>query len=337
MKADHSIISIVTPFKNTSSFLNEMIDSVIKQTYQNWELILVDDHSTDDSYQIVERYTIKDKRIKVFKNPKSGIISALREAYSHTEGDYITRMDSDDIMVSNKLDIMRSNLLQYGNGNIAIGLVKYFSDTGLGEGFKNYEGWLNRLTVKGANYSELYKECVIPSPCWMIHRDDFEKCGGFEFDTYPEDYDLVFRLYKNGINCIPCNEVLHYWRDYSSRASRTHPNYSDNTFMELKLKYFLELHHNAEVPLVIWGAGAKGKRLAQLLNEQKIDFNWVCDNPKKIGKEIYGHYLASFALIDELDHSQNIISVANTNAQKEIKEYFRLKGKEPMKDYFFFC
>jgi glycosyltransferase involved in cell wall biosynthesis len=335
--SDNPLISIVTPFKNTSAFLNEMIDSVIGQTYQNWELILIDDHSTDDSFQIVKNYTINDSRIRVFRNPRSGIISGLREAYSHTKGVYITRMDSDDIMVSNKLEKMLGHLLQFGTGHIAIGLVKYFSDRGIGDGYRNYESWLNGLTLKGENYSELYKECVIPSPCWMLHRDDFESCGGFDLDIYPEDYDLVFRLYKNQIKCVPCDEVLHYWRDYAYRASRTHPNYSDNTFMDLKLKYFLELHYNTEKPLVVWGAGAKGKRIAKLLNEKNIDFNWVCDNPKKIGKEIYGHYLASFDLIDSLDNAQNIISVANSKAQVEIKKYFTLKNKKSMEDYFFFC
>ena len=62
--------------------------------------------------------------------------------------------------------------------------------------FFKYEKWINGLTLTGNNYTEIYKECVIPSPCWLIHRNDFENCDGFEPNIYPEDYDLTFRFYK---------------------------------------------------------------------------------------------------------------------------------------------
>ena len=62
------LVSILTPFKNVSLYLDECIKSIINQNFTNWELLIVDDHSTDDSYAIVENYAIKDARIKLFKN-----------------------------------------------------------------------------------------------------------------------------------------------------------------------------------------------------------------------------------------------------------------------------
>ena len=331
------LVSIVTPFKNTGVFLDEMLTSVINQTYQNWELLIVDDHSTDNSYELVQSYASKDSRIKLYTNPQSGIITALREAYSRSKGDLITRMDSDDIMSDNKLESMVADLEKSGVGNVALGLVKYFAEKGIGEGFRGYEKWLNELTLTGQNYQDLYKECVIPSPCWMVHKEDLDKVGGFTLDRYPEDYDLVFRFYEGGLNCIPNDQVLHHWRDYSTRASRTDKNYADNTFMDLKLSYFLKLHRIPSKPLVVWGAGGKGKTIAKVLSNLDIDFHWVCDNPKKIGKEIYGKTMLGFQVIDELDNAQNIITVANPKAQDEIRSFFVKREKRSLVDFFFFC
>jgi hypothetical protein len=228
-------------------------------------------------------------------------------------------------------------LQKHGRKHIALGLVKYFSKSGIGDGYAKYESWLNELTSKGTNYSEIYKECVIPSPCWMIHRDDLITCDAFNPNSYPEDYDLTFRFYKNDIKCIPSNNLLHYWRDYSSRASRTDDNYAENHFLGLKLKYFLELNYNPSRPLVIWGAGQKGKTIAKLLQKSEVSFIWICDNPKKIGKHIYDVELFNFEHLKTLQNPQSIITVANSIEQQIIKSYFSSIEMQAMKDYFFFC
>jgi len=331
------LISILIPFKNTTQFLPECLDSILKQTYSNWELLIIDDSSTDDSYQIVNNYVKEDKRIKLYKNKGEGIIAALRLAFEKSSGSYITRMDSDDIMSINKLEVLLNNLLLHGRKHLATGLVSYFSEQGINDGYKSYENWLNKLILKGKNYSEIYKECVIPSPCWMVHKEDLLACEAFNPDNYPEDYDLAFRFYKNQLKVIPCDKVLHYWRDYSYRTSRTHEHYAQNYFLEIKLTYFLELDYNNSRPLVIWGAGNKGKAIAKMLIEKQVDFVWVCNNPKKIGKHIYDKKLHSFIHLKGLNNAQSIITVANKESQQTIRSFFISSSKVAMKDYFFFC
>ena len=332
-----TLISIVMPVKNTSEFLNECLDSILKQNYTNWELLAVDDGSTDNSMAILNEYALKDNRIKVFSNIGSGIIDALRLAYSKSAGELITRMDSDDVMSREKLQVLSDNLLNAGKGNIAVGLVKYFSEDGVGEGFEKYEKWLNSLTVSGNNFEDIYKECTIPSPCWMVYREDLNKCGAFNPNRYPEDYDLTFRFYINNLKSVPCNKVLHHWRDYPTRTSRTDEHYADNTFLEIKTDYFLELEYDKQKNLVVWGAGGKGKVLAQKLINQYIEFYWICDNPKKIGKHIYDKELLAFEELDSIENSQSIVTVANPIAQKEIRAFFEERGQQSMKDFFFFC
>ncbi len=331
------LISILTPFKNTAQFLPECVESIINQDYSNWELVIVDDHSTDESYKIVDEFAQIDSRIQLLKNDGDGIIDALKLALKNSKGSYVTRMDSDDVMTPDKLEILLSNLLSHGKNHIAMGMVKYFSENGIGAGYARYEIWLNELTKFGNNYSEIYKECVIPSPCWMVHKDDLLNCAAFNPNRYPEDYDLTFRFYKQGIKCIPCNKVLHHWRDYSTRTSRTHEHYAQNYFLKLKIHYFLELDYDHKRLLTIWGAGSKGKEIANLLKEKKIPFVWICNNPKKIGKRIYGIELHSFKHLKSIKLPQSIVTVANEGAQSYIRNYFHEQKMKPMTDYFFFC
>ncbi|WP_370103957.1 glycosyltransferase family 2 protein [Winogradskyella sp.] len=332
-----SLVSILIPFKDTEPFIEECITSIINQSYTNWEVIFVDDNSVDSSFTAVEKFSKKDNRIKLLKNKGNGIIEALRTAFKASKGDYITRMDSDDIMTSNRLEIMVESLLKHGKGHLAVGQVKYFRKDGVSDGYARYERWINALTEKGTNYSEIYKECVIPSPCWMLHREDFIACEGFEPNRYPEDYDLTFRFYKAKYKCIPCDKVLLHWRDYSTRTSRTHEHYAINYFLDIKVHYFLELDYESARPFTIWGAGNKGKTVVKLLIEKQIPFYWICDNEKKIGKEIYGQQLLDFNYLSELSKPQSIVTVANEDEQKTIKSYFEKQNMKSMIDYFFFC
>jgi FlaA1/EpsC-like NDP-sugar epimerase len=103
------------------------------------------------------------------------------------------------------------------------------------------------------------------------------------------------------------------------------------------LYYFLKLHHNNRRPLTVWGAGNKGKSIARDLIQQNISFDWLCDNPKKIGKNIYGQKMRHFKYLLKLEKPQSIVTVANEEAQEMIKNYFSNLGQYPMADYFFFC
>ena len=331
------LVSILIPFKNTAPFLEECLNSILTQTYINWEVLAINDNSNDGSLGIVERYANNDTRIKVYNNTGNGIINALRTAYSLSQGKFITRMDSDDVMTPKRLAVMVADLLNKGMGHVAIGQVKYFSEKGISDGYNRYEKWLNELTAKGRNYSELYKECVIPSPCWMVYKKDLDACAGFEPNAYPEDYDLAFRFYEQGLKVIPSSEVLLLWRDYDHRTSRTSEHYAHNYFLDIKLRYFIKLHLELDKNLVVWGAGNKGKQIAKALLAKGINFQWICNNPKKIGREIYGKILLPIHSLEQLPNAQSIITVANTDEQQHIRTYFKEHKKRPMQDYFFFC
>ena len=331
------LVSILTPFRNTGSYLPACITSILNQSYDNWELLLVNDSSSDNSSQIVESFAKNDTRIKLLNNHGIGIIHALRLAMANSSGQFITRMDSDDVMATTKLETMVNTLVTNGKGYIALGKVAYFSHTKVSAGYLAYEAWLNSLTKRGTNFEEIYKECPIASPCWMIYKEDLEKCGAFNYNNYPEDYDLCFRFYKAGYKCLPSTALLHHWRDYDTRTSKTNKNYNLEAFNKLKASYFLELDYDDSRPLVVFGAGLKGKIVAKELLKQNILFHWISMNPNKSNKRIYEQELLGMNSFNKLENPQSIITFAHAESQKQFHKYFKKPQMKQNKDYFLFC
>ena len=331
------LVSIVITAKNAGQYVHACLESILHQTYQNWECIITDDHSDDDTSAIINRLALKDGRFICLSNDGNGIIDGLRCSYRHSRGQLITRMDADDIMVPTKLELMVSALTEVGEGHLAVGEVAYFSEDGVGGGYKKYAFWLNSLTRSAANFSEIYKECVIPSPCWMVYRHDFKRSGGFNSDVYPEDYDLCFRYRQSGLKIKPIPKVIHRWRDHETRASRNDPHYKDNRFLQLKCDWFLKEDYNRNKNLVLYGAGKKGKWIAKFLVSKKIPFTWITNNEKKIGRDIYGVCLTSETAIDSLRNVQMIIAVAKPTEQEEIVRDLETLGHLKGIDYFLFC
>lgn len=93
------IISIIIPVYNAEKTLNRCVDSVLNQTFHDWELLLIDDGSKDRSMYLCDEYALKDKRIKVFHKKNGGVSSARNMGLDYARGEWITFVDSDDLFV----------------------------------------------------------------------------------------------------------------------------------------------------------------------------------------------------------------------------------------------
>ncbi len=319
------------PAKNVENYIDECIDSIVNQTYSYWELIVVDDGSSDATLSKLFEWSSRDSRIKVFQNSGIGIIDALVFGENVASGQLITRMDSDDKMTVDKLQLFVDQMQASGPGHVAVGLVKYFADFEIQNGYREYEKWLNDLTICNSNYSQIFKECVIPSPNWIMFRNDFDRIGGFGSAQYPEDYDLCFRMWRFGIKVVGLNKITHFWRDYAERTSRNDPNYLDNMFLSLKVKYLLEYSERKE-NMIVWGAGRKGKSIARIFSDQNVAFRWVCNSESKWGRHIYGVELEPTSRVSELVGCVVLVLVAGP-AQKEVVEFLQSNNI----DYLLFC
>ena len=94
-------ISIIVPVYNSEKTLNRCVDSILSQTFQDWELLLIDDGSTDRSGKLCDEYALKDQRIKVFHKKNGGVSSARNIGLDHAKGEWITFIDSDDEIPKN--------------------------------------------------------------------------------------------------------------------------------------------------------------------------------------------------------------------------------------------
>lgn len=336
--AQRPLVSIVMAIKDTAIYLPECLDSILAQTYPNWELIAVNDHSTDETPQILEAYAKKDSRIRVYHSDTPKLIPTLQYGYRYVNGTLINRMDSDDRMPDYKLEVLVNEWLKYGKGTVIAGGTEHFVEDGeVGEGFLKYERWLNAVAKNGTHYQEIYRECVIPSHCWLIHKDDFDAVDAFNPLVYPEDYDLCFRFYRKKLKVIGIDKILHHWRDRSNRISRTWDEYKDNRYFELKLRFFYELDRDRERPLVLWGAGRNGKDMARLIQSYNDEFYWVCDNENKIGKDIYGVRMHHFSQVLALKQPQLMIVVSSPDGKAEIQALLNDWKLQPVEDYWFFA
>ncbi|MBT8327161.1 MAG: glycosyltransferase [Bacteroidia bacterium] len=324
------MISILMPVKNAEPYLKGCIESIIKQSYTNWQLVAVDDSSTDNSYQILKDFSSTYSNIEVFRSNGTGIIDALRLAYKSSLGDFVHRMDADDLMPINKLELFMEH---WQPKAIVSGKIKYFTDEGeIGDGFNKYQAWINGLMEANNLWKDPYLECSLPSPAWLMKRSDFEDIGAFRSSLLPEDYDLMFRIYASKIEVITIKETVHFWRDSLDRTSRNEPQYFPIAYFPIKVHYFLQIDRNTK-PLLLWGAGRKGKLIAKLLIAQNEKFTWITNNQNKIGLSIYGIRMHGEDEIN-LTEFQTILAISSPRDKKGVIE--KLK-KQNYSDFFWFC
>jgi glycosyltransferase involved in cell wall biosynthesis len=321
---------------NAGQFLGDCLKSISEQQKSNFaiETIIIDDHSTDDSFVEARDWCSRQDNAICLKNRGTGIIEALNMGYEQTKGSFISRMDADDIMPPDKLVNLWS---PFSNPDISLttGRVQYFA-TGkeLLDGYIRYEKWLNTLISEHRPFSEIYRECPIASPNWMIRKSTFDKSGAFRSLVYPEDYDLVMRWKNAGIvpHCV--NELTHVWRDHQDRTSRTSEHYADNRFIQLKVKWFLksEIHDGTEIRL--HGSGKKARAIAKELLAHGAVFRWYTGNEKKVGNDIYGVQVRYESEIQLEGKFKIILAISSPADIEEILKKYHAAGFGNGVEYF---
>lgn len=202
-------VSIVTPLYNSEQFIAETIESVARQTHQNWEHIIVDDCSTDTSYAIAHRYAQTDPRIKLVRNAvNSGVSESRNTGLSHVRGNYIAFIDSDDLWETDKLRIQLELLKQRGASLVYSAYVRV-----------DEQGkFLNNVTVPAqVNFKKMLESNFIPLLTGIV-RTDLVKGHRLKFESIAkndgrEDYIFWLNILEKE-NCVAygTNQVLARYR-----------------------------------------------------------------------------------------------------------------------------
>ena len=209
-------ISVIMPVYNGEKFLREAIESILNQTYSDFEFIIANDGSTDKTLDIIIEYQEVDPRIVILKGEKQGLVKTLNDAIQISKGDYIARMDADDISFSRrfekqieliekeKLDICGCHYLLINESGKCLDTV---------------------LTPIDDNGLILYLAIGVPfAHGSVMFRKDFMLTNNLRYGQgvkFAEDKALWIAMYKNSAKFSNVNEILFKYREYSGSLSKT--------------------------------------------------------------------------------------------------------------------
>jgi glycosyltransferase involved in cell wall biosynthesis len=279
------VVSVVMPCYNSADTIEETLMSLTRQTLTDFELIAVDDGSSDSTRKILEESARRDRRFQVIHQFHQGIIPALNAGLASCQAPYIARMDADDRNLPQRLERQVDYLERHPQVSVAGCLVAGFPEDGVREGFCIYLEWLNSLVTDDEIRREIFVESPFAHPSVVFRRAAVNEVGGYQEHGWPEDYDLWLRLYTAGARFAKVPEVLLEWREHPDRLTRTDKRYSLENFLRAKAYYLVLGPLQMRDAVLIWGAGMMGRRLSkQLIRRGAPVAAFIDVDPKKIGR-----------------------------------------------------
>ena len=326
-------VSIVLPFYNAESTLKRALDSITQQTYKNFECILIDNNSTDNSIQVAQTIVDIDTRFILIKEQKQGVIFASNAGSNIAQGEYVCRMDADDYSPPKRIGLQKSFLDQNENVGVVSGLVKYISHIKNTDGFARYVKWVNGLKTPQQIYNHRFVESPIINPSAMWRNSIAKKYGMYKNGDFPEDYEMWLRWLSKGVIMQKLPETVLHWYDSSSRLTRTHPIYSDLAFYNIKTQYLVNWlkKNNPFFPkVVIWGASRISRQRAKLLLKYDITIKNYIDIHKKRQLSTDVIYYKD---IPNPGHLFILCYIKEEKARKQIQEFLEARDYRIGVDY----
>lgn len=334
-----SLISVIMPVHNAGDYLAEAVTSILNQQDVLLELILVDDHSTDQAIKNLPIEFPGDKRLKIVSSEGYGVVAAMKEGYAHAQGIYIARMDADDVAMPNRLLQQYQYLQQHPEVGIAGAQVKIFSVTDIERGFLLYEKWLNSLCLPEDIEREVFIESPIPNPTAFFRREIYDVLNGYQDSEWAEDYDMWLRAHALGIRMGKPEGILLHWREHEKRLTHRDSRYNNKLFIKAKAYYLSRSHHLKKRKAIIWGAGPTGKYIHDILIEQNIEVTAFIEvDPKRIGGVIRGLPVLHYSEISQYtDNNSDLIigAVGARGARDKMRQALIDIGKEEGTDFLF--
>lgn len=225
----HPKISIIMPCYNQAQYLDEALQSVLGQTYSNWECIIVNDGSTDNTASIVKGWLTRDKRLGYFEQENKGVSNARNTGIANSEGEFILPLDADDKISSDYLQLALDEFVKNPDLKIVYCNAKKFGkESGIWD-------------LPPFSYANLAKENVIFSSA-IFKKDDWKRIGGYDenMDKGLEDWEFWIALIKNGGEVKKIDDFCFFYR---TKIESRNKNMLQNEFKELE--NYLSIKHAA--------------------------------------------------------------------------------------------
>jgi glycosyltransferase involved in cell wall biosynthesis len=283
-------VSVVLPVRNGERTLPAALESLRAQTEPDWELLAVDDGSTDSTAPLLRAWGQQDRRIRMVRTAPAtaGIVAALNQGIALARAPLIARMDADDVADPRRLKLQCEFLDRHPEIGLVSCGVAFGDSNEAADGYRRHVEWLNRLTTHEAIWRHRFVESPLAHPSVVFRRQLPERHGGYVDGDFPEDYELWLRWLEQGVRMAKVPETLLLWNDSPHRLSRTSPRYAVEAFYRVKARYLARWWRGqsaTERPLWIWGAGRlTRRRVSWLLQEATGITGWIDIDPQKIGR-----------------------------------------------------
>jgi len=217
MAATSPTVSVVMPVYNAARYLAEAVESILAQTFGDFEFVIVDDGSTDRSPATLDDYAARDARIRIVRRANTGIVGALNDALAESKAPLIARMDADDVSLPERLEkqvaYMRDHDECIALGSRVVGIDPYGCVLFQSE-HKLAHDEIDRELLNGVGWA-------IVHPVAMLRRDAVERVGGYRREwQWVEDLDLFLRLAEIGKLANLPDQLLRY-RQHTESINRT--------------------------------------------------------------------------------------------------------------------
>jgi len=218
------LISIIMGIYNCENTLREAVYSIFAQTYSNWELIMCDDGSTDNTYGVAKELSKEDNRIILIKNKKNrGLNYTLNRCLQYAKGDYIARMDGDDLSIAERFEKEISFLEEHSEYGLVSSPMIFFDENG---------EWGRSYAIEEPTKADVLTGGPICHAPVMIRKECMDAVGGYTVDRRMlrvEDINLWIKLYAKGYRCYNIQEPLYKMRNDENAYKRRKYKYRINS------------------------------------------------------------------------------------------------------------
>ena len=332
MNTASPIVSVLLPVRNGAKTINRAIDSIIKQSLHDWELIVVDDGSEDATPALLQDYS--DTRVRVLSQPPLGIVAALNRAAAAASAPYLARMDADDWSAPGRLEKQLRYLNERSNRALVSCLVAHEGAHDQ-EGYRHHVDRINTLLSHEQMAARRFEDAPVAHPSVMMRKSVFDAVGGYREGDFPEDFELWLRMLDAGYRFAKLPEVLLHWYDHDSRLSRSDARYSQEAFFHQKALYFKRWHaRNAPgTPLWICGSGRLVNQRIRLLEEAGLPIAGQVDVKKPDAGD--PRNIIAYEALQPAAHPLLLSLIGDRKGKQRLEAFARQRGYVEGKDFWF--
>jgi len=324
-------VSVLLSVYNGAGTIQRSLNSLVDQTYDDYEIIVINDGSTDDTANILDKYSFD--RLKVYHLEHVGLPKALNYGLKKCQGEYIARMDADDWSHPSRIELQANWLDNNPDVDVVSCLVEYGGNREENLGYALHVDWINTLVADKEIKANRFEDSPIANPSSMFRSSLIKTYGNYSEAPIPEDYEFWLRLMDADVKFHKIDKCLLKWSDLPSRITRNHSNYSQENFFKVKSAYLAKwIKKNFDIPpkLYVFGNGKEVRRKADGLKAYNLKVSKFTDIQMPTKSDVI--------YFEDLPTSTGDILVlsyiGDRKGKKQINEFLESRGYEKGYSYF---